>query len=172
MDGSRMKRREIDIEKSAQGSVFIRLMKYALPYLHLMILAVVLVLFITGFELYRPKLMGEAVDLFIKKGSFSAIKETAVIYLLVLIGSFLFNFLQTWILQLTGQKIIYNIRQEVFEHVQNLSLRYFDVTPVGRIVTRITNDVEALHEMYANILVKLIKNIAKIVGLAIVLYGS
>lgn len=169
MDGSRMKRKEIDIEKSVQGSVFLRLMKYAIPYLHLMILAIVMVLFITGFELYRPKLMGEAVDLFIKKGSFSAVRKTAIIYLFVLIGSFLCNFLQTWILQLTGQKIIYNIRQEVFEHVQNLSLRYFDITPVGRIVTRVTNDVEALHEMYANILVKLIKNIAKIVGLAIVM---
>lgn len=164
-----MKRKEIDIEKSVQGSVFLRLMKYAIPYLHLMLLAIVMVLFITGFELYRPKLMGEAVDLFIKKGSFSAVRKTAIIYLLVLIGSFLFNFLQTWILQLTGQKIIYNIRQEVFEHVQNLSLRYFDITPVGRIVTRVTNDVEALHEMYANILVKLIKNIAKIIGLAIVM---
>ena len=169
MDGSRMKRKEIDIEKSVQGSVFLRLMKYAIPYLHLMLLAIVMVLFITGFELYRPKLMGEAVDLFIKKGSFSAVRRTAIIYLFVLIGSFLFNFLQTWILQLTGQKIIYNIRQEVFEHVQNLSLRYFDITPVGRIVTRVTNDVEALHEMYANILVKLIKNIAKIIGLAIVM---
>lgn len=169
MDGSRMKRKEIDIEKSVQGSVFLRLMKYAIPYLHLMLLAIVMVLFITGFELYRPKLMGEAVDLFIKKGSFSAVRKTAIIYLFVLIGSFLFNFLQTWILQLTGQKIIYNIRQEVFEHVQNLSLRYFDITPVGRIVTRVTNDVEALHEMYANILVKLIKNIAKIIGLAIVM---
>lgn len=164
-----MLRREIDIEKSVQGSVFFRLMRYAVPYLHLMILAVVLVLFITGFELYRPKLMGEAVDLFIANGSFGAIKETAIIYLLVLLGSFLFNFLQTWILQLTGQKIIYNIRQEVFEHVQHLSLRFFDITPVGRIVTRVTNDVEALHEMYANILVKLIKNIAKIIGLAIVM---
>lgn len=164
-----MIRREIDIEKSVQGSVFFRLMRYAVPYLHLMILAVVLVLFITGFELYRPKLMGEAVDLFIENGSFGAIKETAIIYLLVLLGSFLFNFLQTWILQLTGQKIIYNIRQEVFEHVQHLSLRFFDITPVGRIVTRVTNDVEALHEMYANILVKLIKNIAKIIGLAIVM---
>ncbi len=164
-----MKRKEIDIEKSVQGSVFLRLMKYAIPYLHLMLLAIVMVLFITGFELYRPKLMGEAVDLFIKKGSFSAVRRTAIIYLFVLIGSFLFNFLQTWILQLTGQKIIYNIRQEVFEHVQNLSLRYFDITPVGRIVTRVTNDVEALHEMYANILVKLIKNIAKIIGLAIVM---
>lgn len=164
-----MKRREIDLEKSVHGSVFMRLMRYAIPYLPQMILSLLLVLFITGFELYRPMLMGKAVDLFIENGSFSAIKETAVIYLLVLIGSFVFNFLQTYILQLTGQNIIYNIRQEVFEHINRLSLRFFDITPVGRIVTRVTNDVEALHEMYANILVKLIKNVLKIVGLAIVM---
>lgn len=164
-----MKRREIDIEKSVQGSVFLRLMKYAVPHLPQMILALVFALFITALELYRPLLMGRAVDLFIEKGSFDAIKTTSIIYLTVLLLSFVFNFLQTWILQLTGQNIIYNIRQEVFEHVNRLSLRYFDITPVGRIVTRVTNDVEALHEMYANILVKLIRNVLKIIGLAVVM---
>lgn len=100
---------------------------------------------------------------------FNGIKITALIYLVVLVLSFICNFSQTWILQLTGQKIIYNIRQEVFEHTHKLSLRFFDINPVGRIVTRITNDVEALNEMYTNILVKLFKNLIKIIGLAAVM---
>ena len=70
---------------------------------------------------------------------------------------------------MTGQNIIYNIREEVFDHISRLSLRFFDITPVGKIVTRATNDVEALHEMYANILVRLIKNAATIIGLAVVM---
>lgn len=163
------KRREIDYEKSIHGSVFKRLMAYVKPYIHLMLLSFVLVLCITGFELYRPILVGEAIDEFIGTGDFNGVKKTAFLYLVVLIGSFICNFLQTWILQLTGQSIIYNIRQEVFEHVHKLSLRFFDITPVGRIVTRITNDVEALNEMYANILVKLLRNVVKIIGLAIVM---
>ena len=77
--------------------------------------------------------------------------------------------MQTWILQLTGQTIIYNIRQEIFEHIHKLSLRFFDITPVGRIVTRVTNDVETLNEMYTSILVRLIKNIVKILGLIFVM---
>lgn len=164
-----MKQREIDIEKSMHGNVFLRLMRYAKPYFLQMVFSLILVLVITVLELYRPILMGKSVDLFMENGSFSSVKGTAAIYLGVLILSFICNLLQTWILQLTGQNIIYNIRQEVFEHIHRLSLRFFDVTPVGRIVTRVTNDVEALHEMYANILVKLIKNIVKIIGLAIVM---
>ena len=163
------KRSEIDYESSIQGSVLKRLMVYVKPYWHLMTLSFILVLCITGFELYRPILVGKAIDLFIGTGNFNDIKKIALIYLIVLMGSFVCNFLQTWILQLTGQSIIYNIRQEVFEHVHNLSLRFFDITPVGRIVTRITNDVEALNEMYANILVKLFKNSVKILGLALVM---
>ncbi|BCJ96442.1 lipid A ABC transporter permease/ATP-binding protein [Anaerocolumna cellulosilytica] len=160
---------ETEYEKESNKSVLLRLLAYAKPYWHWMLLAFLLVLCITGLELYRPVLVGDAIDEFIGKGNFNGIKQTAVIYLLVLIGSFVCNFFQTWILQLTGQSIIYNIRQEVFEHVHKLSLRFFDITPVGRIVTRVTNDVEALNEMYANILVKLFKNLIKIVGLAVVM---
>lgn len=156
---------------SRQGNVLGRLMGYVKPYWHWMGLSLILVLCITGFELYRPILVGRAIDEFMGDGDFNRVKKIAFAYLLVLAGSFICNFLQTWILQLTGQSIIYNIRQEVFEHVHKLSLRFFDITPVGRIVTRITNDVEALNEMYANILVKLFKNSVKIIGLAVVMIG-
>lgn len=164
-----MSRKEIEYEKSIHGSVFLRLMKYAVPYLPMMLIAFVLVLALTGLELLRPALVGRAVDLFTMNGTSHEIKVTALIYGIALILSFIFNFLQTWILQLTGQNIIYKIRQELFEHIHKLSLRFFDITPVGKIVTRVTNDVEALHEMYANILVKLLKNVIKIIGLAIVM---
>lgn len=162
---------EIDYNISHGGGVLKRLLAYVKPYWHWMTLSFILVLCITGFELYRPILVGRAIDEFMGTGDFGRVKQIALIYLLVLSGSFLCNFLQTWILQFTGQSIIYNIRQEVFNHVHNLSLRFFDVTPVGRIVTRITNDVEALNEMYANILVKLFKNSVKIIGLAVVMLG-
>lgn len=164
-----MKRNEIDYEKSVHGSVFIRLMRYAAPYWSAFVLAFLLVLGITVLELYRPALLGKVIDLFNEHSEYEAIERTALLYVIVLFASFLCNMAQTWILQLTGQNIIYNIRQELLEHVQKLSLRFFDITPVGKIVTRITNDVEALHEMFANILVKLFKNVVKIIGLAIVM---
>lgn len=261
---------EEDYEKSMKGNVLGRLLRYAKPYVHLIIVVFVLVLAITGFELLRPVLVGDAIDTYIdgydipyvqveegskgavsyhgiylskdggdsdsyyqlflykdnyymfedidqtvqktlmdsseelvksvqvmqegqsigvtiegneytgtlmnrdelklaRKGDLAGIQKIAIVYLIVLLASFVCNCLQTWLLQLTGQNIIYNIRQEVFEHIHKLSLRFFDITPVGRIVTRVTNDVEALNEMYTNILVKLFKNIVKIIGLAVVM---
>lgn len=164
-----MDRKEIELEKSASQGVFLRLLAYAKPYAHWMAAALALVLVITVLELYRPIIMGEVIDLFMENAPFSAVAQRGLVYLGTLLLSFGCNFLQTWILQLTGQNVIYNIREEVFEHINRLSLRFFDITPVGKIVTRATNDVEALHEMYANILVRLIKNTATIIGLAAVM---
>lgn len=162
-----MKRKETELEKSASQGVFRRLLHYAAPYAGRMFLALLLVLGVTVLELYRPILMGNVIDSFMEKAEMSEIYRYGVLYFSVLLGSFLFNISQTWILQKTGQNIIYNIREEVFAHIQKLPLRYFDITPVGKIVTRVTNDVEALHEMYANILITLIKNAAKVIGLAV-----
>lgn len=164
-----MDRKEIELEKSASRGVFSRLLVYAKPYAHWMAAALCLVLVITVLELYRPIIMGEVIDLFMEEAPFTKVRRYGLIYLGVLLLSFVCNFLQTWILQLTGQNIIYNIREEVFDHINKLSLRFFDITPVGKIVTRATNDVEALHEMYANILVRLIKNTVTIIGLAVVM---
>ncbi len=166
-----MKNRKISsIEENVQGHVFGRLLKYAAPYWWQFLICLLLVLGITLIEIYRPVLTGKAIDLFSESADFSEIAGLSVQYIIVLILGFLFNFLNTWILQLTGQTIIYNIRQEVFEHIHSLSMRFFDITPVGKIVTRVTNDVEALNEMYTQILVRLIKNIAKIVGLMVVMF--
>ena len=157
-----MKNRKLSsIEENVQGPVFRRLLKYAAPYWWQFVICLLLVLGITVIEIYRPILTGKAIDLFSVSADFSEIALLSVQYIIVLVLGFLFNFLNTWILQLTGQTIIYNIRQEVFEHIHKLSMRFFDITPVGKIVTRVTNDVEALNEMYTQILVRLIKNIAK-----------
>jgi len=166
-----MKNRKLSsIEENVQGPVFRRLLKYAAPYWWQFVICLLLVLGITVIEIYRPILTGKAIDLFSVSADFSEIAGLSVQYIIVLVLGFLFNFLNTWILQLTGQTIIYNIRQEVFGHIHNLSMRFFDITPVGKIVTRVTNDVEALNEMYTQILVRLIKNIAKIIGLMVVMF--
>ncbi len=166
-----MKNRKLSsIEENVQGPVLGRLLKYAAPYWWQFLICLLLVLGITIIEIYRPILTGKAIDLFSVSADFSEIALLSVQYIIVLVLGFLFNFLNTWILQLTGQTIIYNIRQEVFEHIHKLSMRFFDITPVGKIVTRVTNDVEALNEMYTQILVRLIKNIAKIIGLMVVMF--
>lgn len=143
-----------------------RLIAYMKPYVHWVIFALLLVLGLTAFDLYRPMLVGDAIDAFGANGDYDVIIATAIKYAVVLALSFAFNIAQTWILQKTGQNIILQMRKDLYRHIQSLGSRYFDITPVGKLVTRVTNDVEALNEMYSGILVQLFRNIVKIVGLA------
>ena len=158
-----------NIESNYKGNALLHLLSYMKPYLGWMAVCLALVLALTGFDLYRPMLIGDAIDLFETQGDYDVIVETTIKYGIVLALSFLFNITQTWLLQKTGQSIILTVRKELYAHIQSLSSRYFDLTPVGKLVTRVTNDVEALDEMYSGILVRLFRNIVKIIGLAAVM---
>lgn len=160
---------EDKIESVYKGSVLLRLLSYMKPYAGRVILCLLLVLGLTGLELYRPILIGDAINLFEEQGSYDIIIGTSIKYGIVLVLSFFFTVVPIWLLQKTGQQIIHTVRQELYAHIQKLSSRYFDLTPVGKLVTRVTNDVEALSEMYSGILVRLFRNIVKITGLAAVM---
>lgn len=158
--------KNINKNEMNKKSSTMRLIAYMKPYAHWVIFALLLVLGLTSFDLYRPMLVGDAIDTFGANGDYDVIIATAIKYAVVLALSFVFNIAQTWILQKTGQNIILQIRKDLYRHIQSLGSRYFDITPVGKLVTRVTNDVEALNEMYSGILVQLFRNIVKIVGLA------
>ena len=158
--------KNISKKEMNKKSSTMRLIAYMKPYAHWVIFALLLVLGLTAFDLYRPMLVGDAIDTFGANGDYDVIIVTAIKYAVVLALSFAFNVAQTWILQKTGQNIILQMRKDLYRHIQSLGSRYFDITPVGKLVTRVTNDVEALNEMYSGILVQLFRNIVKIVGLA------
>ena len=158
--------KNISKKEMNKKSSTMRLIAYMKPYAHWVIFALLLVLGLTAFDLYRPMLVGDAIDTFGANGDYDVIIATAIKYAVVLALSFAFNIAQTWILQKTGQNIILQMRRDLYRHIQSLGSRYFDITPVGKLVTRVTNDVEALNEMYSGILVQLFRNIVKIVGLA------
>lgn len=158
--------KNISKKEMNKKSSTMRLIAYMKPYAHWVIFALLLVLGLTAFDLYRPMLVGDAIDTFGANGDYDVIIATAIKYAGVLALSFVFNVAQTWILQKTGQNIILQMRKDLYRHIQSLGSRYFDITPVGKLVTRVTNDVEALNEMYSGILVQLFRNIVKIVGLA------
>ena len=157
--------KNISKKEMNKKSSTMRLIAYMKPYAHWVIFALLLVLGLTAFDLYRPMLVGDAIDTFGANGDYDVIIATAIKYAVVLALSFAFNVAQTWILQKTGQNIILQMRKDLYRHIQSLGSRYFDITPVGKLVTRVTNDVEALNEMYSGILVQLFRNIVKIVGL-------
>lgn len=100
---------------------------------------------------------------------FIGILRAALLYLLMLLLGFVLNAADTWMLQKMGQKIIYQMREDVFCHIHGLSLNFFNQTPVGKLVTRVSNDTEAVNELFSTILVKLFKNIVLIIGYAVVM---
>ncbi|MEG6613627.1 ABC transporter ATP-binding protein [Pseudoclostridium thermosuccinogenes] len=101
----------------------------------------------------------------------NAMKTIGIIFILAIIAGFLFNFLQTYILNYVGQTIIFNIRQEIFSHIQKMPIAFFDKNPVGRLVTRVTNDTETLNDMYTNVLVSLLKDFCILVGVIIIMFS-
>ena len=100
-----------------------------------------------------------------RKQDISGINRLSIFYLLVILLTFLFNYFQVLILNYTAQKIIFNMREEIFNHVKSLTVSYFDKNPIGRLVTRVTNDTETLNEMYSNVLVTLVKDVLMLLGI-------
>ena len=94
----------------------------------------------------------------------------SMIFVAALLARFVFGVLQVYLLQLTGQRVTYDMRQKIFAHILRLPLRYFDRTPVGRLVTRSTNDVQAINEMFTSMLVNLFRDTFLILGVLLVMF--
>ena len=165
---------------SYKGNAFLRLMGYLKPYIKTVLICFVLVSILTALDLYKPMLIGDAIDQYIltiedaenaltPDERWSGILRTAVFYIGVMLVAFVCNRMQYLMIQEMGQKIVYTLRMELMAHVQSLSMRFFGTTPVGRIVTRITNDTEAINDLYANIIVRLFKAVIKVIGLIVVM---
>ena len=155
-----------------------RLLRYLKPHKWVMTCATILVLFIIVVELYRPIIIGNAIDNYIMGSdpahvneNFIGLLKSSGLYLLMLVLGFVLNVTDTWMLQKMGQKIVYRMREEAFAHIQSLSLNFFNTTPVGKLVTRVSNDTEAINELFSTILVKLFKNVVKIIGYAVVMFS-
>ena len=167
-----------------------RLVGYLKPHRKVFVLCLCMVLALTVLELVRPMIIGNAIDRYITGETsetlqaegrtewdpgeladqrFEGVLIAAGMYLAVLLLVMILNRTQTMMLQRMGQDIIYEIRNQLFTHVESLTMRLFDTTPVGKIVTRLTNDVEAINEVFSNNLVKLFRNVVKMIGLAAIM---
>lgn len=144
--------------KAYDAHLMRRLMEYMRPYKWRVIFALTLTLAVTPLELAPPKLFQEAVDRYIVPAGHHVVGMSAarrglviisLIYLLVLIFDFLAQYVQIRIMQRVGQQTMYDMRREIFSHLQKLSMSYYDRNPVGRLVTRVTTDVDALNDLFA-----------------------
>lgn len=153
-----------------------RLMTYLKPHKWNMFLSSVLVVLIIGVELYKPIIIGNAIDNYMSgqdaasmEQAWQGILRAGGLYALMLLAGFILNASNTWNLQNVGQSIIYKMREQVFTHIHSLSVSFFNTEPVGKLVTRVSNDTEAVNELFSQILAKLFKDFVKIIGFAVVM---
>ncbi len=143
-----------------------RLLTYARPYLWALALTLGLMLVSVGFALLEPFIIGRTIDVI--AGESIDVRQL-IIYLSIfgfaIAMSALFNYFQTMILQKTGQSIIYNIRREIFTHLEYQDINYFNQVPTGKLVTRVTNDTNTLNEMYTSVIVSVFRNLFMLVGI-------
>jgi ATP-binding cassette subfamily B protein/subfamily B ATP-binding cassette protein MsbA len=121
-----------------------------------------------GLTIYAIPLTREEVKIF-RHSDVNAITWLAFLLLGALLLGFGLNYLQVYILSLTSQRIIFNMREEIFTHLQYLHLSYFDKNPIGRLVTRVTNDTETLNEMYTSVMVNLFRDVFLLVGIVVIM---
>jgi ABC-type multidrug transport system fused ATPase/permease subunit len=153
--------------KSIDLSLMARLLKYAKPFWVQITISLILLLGVVGLELYQPVLLGKAVDEFIVNEDIDGVVRVAFLYFGTALAMFVLTYIQAMILQYSGQKIIYNIRVELFDKLQSLSIEYFNNHPIGKLVTRVTNDTETLNELYTSVIVNSIKSIFVLVGIIV-----
>ena len=156
-----------------------RLMKYLWPYRWMVVVAVSMTMGVAAMGIVGPYLFGHvAVDGFIVPATVHSISaRTALVgilwvvvaYLGSLIANFGLQYAQVRIMQSVGQKTMYDLRKEIFEHLQRLPISFFDRSPVGRLVTRATTDVDALNDLFASGVVAMLNDFVQLFGLAIFL---
>lgn len=169
---------EIMKERALDFQLMKRLLTYIKPYTLQIMAAILLLILITLADLARPYLIKVAIDnhLTFFASDVTSFKDHAQelfklvgLYLLLIIVSFGLNYAQALLLQITGQRIIYTLREQVFVHLLKLDIAFFDANPVGRLVTRVTNDIQNLQEMYSGVIVTLFKDFFLIIGIIIVM---
>jgi ATP-binding cassette subfamily B protein len=162
---------EEEVLGKAYDSVLMRrLLWYLRPYLRYVALALTAIIGNAGLQLAQPYLMKVAIDQHIATGTLAGLDRIAVLFLAILLCSFSLEFLQTWLLQLTGQRIMFDLRMQIYEHLQRLDVGFYDRNPVGRLMTRVTTDVDVLNDMFTAGVVSIFGDIFMLIGITIVLF--
>ena len=146
------------------GEILKRLMKYATPYWKQFLIVLVLMLLSIAYDLISPMIIGNIEELVKADFELNLLYKMVVAYVGVLLISMVCTYAQAIILQKTGQKILSALRQDLFIHIESLSHEQLNQIPVGKLVTRVTNDTNAISMMFTNILVTMVKNVFVIVG--------
>ena len=150
--------------------LFKRVLVHLKPYSSLVSLAILLLLAVSVLNLAGPYLTKVVIDDHIKAGDLKGLDVIAAVYLSVLVFSFIFQFCQTYLMQVIGQKVMFDLRSKVFAHLHKMSFSYFDRNPIGRMITRVVNDVEVLNEMLTSGLILVFSDLFTLFGIFCVMF--
>jgi ATP-binding cassette subfamily B protein len=155
--------------KAYDARLMRRLLTYLWPYRVQAALALAAIITGAVLQLAPPYLMKQAIDAHIAVGRLEGIGVIAAQYLAVLLVSFGLEYVQTWLMQMTGQRIMYDLRMEIYAHLQRLDLRFYDRNPVGRLMTRVTSDVDVLNDLFTSGVIAIFGDVFTLAGIMIVL---
>ena len=150
--------------------LFKRVLVHLKPYSSFVALAILLLLVVSILNLAGPYLTKIVIDDHIKANDMKGLDVIAGVYLSVLVFSFIFQFCQTYLMQVIGQKVMFDLRSKVFDHLHKMSFSYFDRNPIGKMITRVVNDVEVLNEMLTSGLILIFSDLFTLVGIFCVMF--
>ncbi len=155
--------------KAYDTRILMRFGQYVRPYSRTIAVVLVTLPLVAACRLAQPWLIKQAIDNHITTGRLAGLEEIALLFLAFLMGEALFAYLQVYLLQSVGQRVMSDMRAELFRHVTGLPVSWFDRTPVGSAVTRLTSDVEVLGEMFASGLITIVGDILLLIGIVSVM---
>jgi ATP-binding cassette, subfamily B, multidrug efflux pump len=153
--------------KAYDARLMRRLIAYLRPHKRYVLLALALILLESGLEVTFPWFTKIAIDKYIATSNMRGLAFIAAIYIVLLFVRFVVASAETYVLQNTGQKIMYDMRMQVFQHLHSLSVSFYDKNPVGRLITRVVTDVDVLNEMFSAGIVSIFGDIFTLVGIMI-----
>src|SRR5678815_5669019 len=151
--------------KAYDARLMRRLITYLRPYKLQVALATAAIIGHSVLELAPPYLVKLVIDRYIPARDVNGLSLIAGLYLATLAGSFALDYVQTWVLQFTGQRIMFDIRMQIYEHLQRLDVRFYDRNPVGRLMTRVTTDVDVLNDLFTSGVVSVFGDLFTLVGI-------
>jgi ATP-binding cassette, subfamily B, multidrug efflux pump len=157
------------VGKAYDARLMRRLLEYLRPYWRYVAVALVTIVVGGAASLAQPYLIKIAIDRYIAHGQLSGFDRLALVFLAVLLLSFASEFTQTWVLQYTGQRIMFDLRMHIYAHLQRLDLRYYDRNPVGRLMTRVTSDVDVLNDLFTSGVVTVFGDVFALVGIMVMM---
>jgi ATP-binding cassette subfamily B protein len=157
--------------KAYDARLMRRLLTYLRPYWRQVLVALFAILAGAAGQLAQPYLIKTAIDQHIATGRLEGLDRLALLFLVILAGSFVAEYLQTWTMQLTGQRIMFDLRMAIYRHLQRLDLQYYDRNPVGRLMTRVTSDVDALNDLFTSGVVTIFGDVFTLVGIMAIMIG-